>query len=71
VLFHRVHLIDGGETRYFQKLAYDVPCIEVHGSSSDFAKNVVRHDLKVLKSFHVGEMAGGCIMSVLCEKVNR
>lgn len=37
VVFHRTPLVLQGETRFFQKLAYQTPCIEIHFAYDELA----------------------------------
>lgn len=60
VIFHRTPVVEG-KTQYFKKLAYGVPCVEIHFGEKEFADFCIQNNLSLHSKFTISD---GCITFV-------
>lgn len=70
-IFHRTPVVsDGGQTRFFKKLAYGVETIEIHFNESEFIDLLRKAGLAVIAehTLHVEHAEGIAVRTFVCEK---
>lgn len=55
VVFHRTPVVFGQPIRYFRKLAYGVPTVEIHFNESEFLSMLAQHGLQLLATYTLNE----------------
>lgn len=68
VIFHRTPVVLGGETSYWVKLAYGVPCAEIHFGEAEFLAAIQASGLRVVQHLDVGDAGMFMGRSYLCQK---
>ena len=68
VILHRTPIVLGGTTSYWLKLAYGVPCLEMHFGEAEFLAAVQESGLRVVEHLDVGDAGMFMGRSYLCRK---
>jgi len=78
VVFHRTPVVFGQPTRYFRKLAYGVPTVEIHFNEPEFLALLGQHGLQLLSSYTLNEeldkndpKCGSANRTYVCRKVTQ
>lgn len=78
VVFHRTPVVFGQPTRYFRKLAYGVPTVEIHFNEPEFLALLGQHGLQLLASYTLNEeldnndpKCGSANRTYVCRKVTQ
>ncbi len=72
VLFHRQPILYNKPTTYYLKLAYGIPCVEIHFSETEFFMLLRMAGLKIVhleNIFTLPDDGGYSHVSYLCEKI--
>ena len=75
-VFHRTPVVLGQPTKYFRKLAYGVPTVEIHFNETQFLALLEQHGLKLLATYTLSEepdrndpKCGSANRTYVCRKV--
>jgi SAM-dependent methyltransferase len=68
VILHRTPIVLGGETSYWLKLAYGVPCLEIHFGEAEFLAAIQESGMRVVEYIDVGDAGMFMGRSYLCRK---
>jgi ubiquinone/menaquinone biosynthesis C-methylase UbiE len=77
-VFHRTPVVLGQPTKYFRKLAYGVPTVEIHFNETEFLALLKQHGLKLLATYTLHEehdkndfKCGSANRTYVCRKVTQ
>lgn len=72
VIFSRTPLLETSPTIYYEKTAYEIPCLEIWFNRQSFEREIEKNGLKIIKEvpvFRDDREGGYSHVTIVCEKV--